>query len=277
MGAYHAGEIAVQEQAGVHDMSVRVANGIRDFVVPAAAEFLQTQPFAAASIADDAGDVWAVPVRGPLDMLDEHTVRVPVNLSGAVGLVIMDFATRRRMRVNGFAEGGALTVAECYANCPKYLQKRSGNADADGNFAPVPQPVGQGDALTDSQRAFVGAADTFFIATRNGNASADASHRGGNPGFVRVSDDHTLTWRDYSGNAMFNTLGNLEIDSRAGLFFPDFVTGNALLLSGTAKIVWDSPDERFVEFTVRHVAEVADAFARFSEAPAEYSPFNPPE
>lgn len=258
-------------------MSARVANGIRNFVVPAAAEFLQTQPFVVASVTDAAGNVWAVPVRGPLDLIDDRTVRVPVNLAGAVGLVIMDFATRRRMRVNGVAGNGLLAVAECYANCPKYLQKRDGNGDADGNFAPVAEPVAQTDALNDAQSACIRAADTFFIATRNGDISADASHRGGNPGFVRVVTEHTLTWRDYSGNAMFNTLGNLETDARAGLFFPDFATGNALLATGTAKVVWDSPDERSVAFTVRGVTEVGDCFAPLAGRRVEYSPFNPVE
>lgn len=275
MGTYHAGEIAVQEHAGVRDMSARVANGIRNFIVPAAAEFLQTQPFVVASITDDAGNVWAVPVRGPLDIMNERTVRVPVNLAGTVGLVIIDFATRRRMRVNGIAENGVLAVTECYANCPKYLQKRGGNADADGNFAPVPQPVPQSSTLTDAQIAAICAADTFFIATRNGDTSADASHRGGNPGFVRVLDEHTITWRDYSGNAMFNTLGNLETDPRAGLFFPEFATGNALLVSGTAKTIWDSPDERSVVFTVVSVTEIVDSFAPLAGVSIEYSPFNP--
>lgn len=275
MGTYHVGEIAVQEHAGVRDMSARVANGIRNFIVPAAAEFLQTQPFVVASITDDVGNVWAVPIRGPLDIVDERTVRVPVNLTGTVGLVIIDFATRRRMRVNGIAENGILTVAECYANCPKYLQKRGGNAAADGNFAPVPQPIPQSSTLTGAQIAAIRAADTFFIATRNDDISADASHRGGNPGFVRVLDENTITWRDYSGNAMFNTLGNLETDSRAGLFFPDFATGNALLLSGTAKTIWDSPDERSVIFNVQSIVEIVDAFARLAITTVEYSPFNP--
>ncbi len=94
MTKYHAGEIAVQTHAGVREMSARVANGIRDFAVPAAADFLRDQPFVAASIVNAAGRVWAVPVRGPLDVGDDaRTVRVPINLSGAVGLVIMDFAT----------------------------------------------------------------------------------------------------------------------------------------------------------------------------------------
>lgn len=181
------------------------------------------------------------------------------------------------MRVNGVADNGLLTVGECYANCPKYLQKRIGSVDADGVFAPVPVPSPTGDSLTATQIAAIRAADTLFIATRNGDVSADASHRGGNPGFVRVSDTDTLSWLDYPGNAMFNTLGNLETDDRAGLFFPDFATGDALLVSGTAETVWRTSDEQIVVFTVRVAAALRDAFAPFATGVVEYSPFNPVE
>ena len=34
------------------------------------------------------------------------------------------------------------------------------------------------------------------------------SHRGGSPGFVQLAPDHTtLRWADFTGNDMFNTLG----------------------------------------------------------------------
>ena len=66
-----------------------------------------------------------------------------------------------------------------------------------------------------SQRAWVAAADTFFIASAAPGGGADASHRGGNPGFVRVRDAATLEWPDYSGNTMFNTLGNITADTPA--------------------------------------------------------------
>lgn len=284
MSKYHAGEIAVQERANVREMSGRVANGIRDFVVPAAAAFLETQGFAVAGIADDAGRVWAVPLPGALQMgVDDRHVRVPTNLSGAVGLVIVDFAHRKRMRVNGVADGGVLAVAECYANCPQYLQKRSGDAAAPVEIAPFAFPVPTADRLTPAQIATIRAADTFFIATRNGDISADASHRGGNPGFVQAESDTTIVWRDYPGNTMFNTLGNLQTDPRAGLCFPDFATGNALLLSGTAHVQWDSQSDRTVVFAVAHIAEPGltklrptAAFAPLDAAPVEYSPFNPP-
>jgi predicted pyridoxine 5'-phosphate oxidase superfamily flavin-nucleotide-binding protein len=55
-------------------------------------------------------------------------------------------------------------------------------------------------------------------------AGVDCSHRGGNPGLVRVLDERRLVFPDYSGNNMFQTLGNLSLDSRAGLLFLDFET-----------------------------------------------------
>jgi uncharacterized protein len=40
---------------------------------------------------------------------------------------------------------------------------------------------------------------------------------------------------------MFNSLGNLALNSRAGLLFPDFQTGNALQVTGSAEILWKDP------------------------------------
>ena len=37
------------------------------------------------------------------------------------------------------------------------------------------------------------------------------------PGFIEVLDDRTLRIPDYSGNSMFNTLGNLRVNARAGM------------------------------------------------------------
>ena len=50
-----------------------------------------------------------------------------------------------------------------------------------------------------------------------------------------------LYWPDFRGNFMFNTLGNLAVNPRAGLLFMDFESGAALLLSGEAAIIWDGP------------------------------------
>jgi hypothetical protein len=65
------------------------------------------------------------------------------------------------------------------------------------------------------------------------------SHRGGPAGFVHIEDDHTLLVPDYLGNFFFMTLGNMEVNPRAGLLFIDFERGDLLSLSGRTETVWD--------------------------------------
>jgi len=59
---------------------------------------------------------------------------------------------------------------------------------------------------------------------------------------VQASDDAgriVLTLPDFSGNNLFNTLGNIQAHPRAGLLFVDYTSGDLLQLSGAAQIVWD--------------------------------------
>jgi len=90
-------------------------------------------------------------------------------------------------------------------------------------------------------------ADTLFIASAAADG-VDVSHRGGNPGFVRVTPDaagrSVLTLPDFRGNFMFNTLGNIAARPQAGLLFVDYTSGDLLQLSGNAQIVWDGEELR---------------------------------
>jgi hypothetical protein len=111
------------------------------------------------------------------------------------------------------------------------------------------------DKLGAAQRALIEEADTFFIATAHPERGADASHRGGPPGVVEVAaDGASLRVPDYSGNSMFQTLGNLEIDPHAGLLFLDWEGGTSLQLTGRARSVWGDED-RAVEFAIDAVRE----------------------
>ncbi len=93
--------------------------------------------------------------------------------------------------------------------------------------------------LDSRQGAWIGNADTLFIASFHPEGGADASHRGGFPGFVRVIGDDQLVFPDYPGNAMFNTLGNLAEYPRAGLLFVDFTTGDVLQITARAHVESD--------------------------------------
>jgi len=96
--------------------------------------------------------------------------------------------------------------------------------------------------LGDNEVGFIAEADTFFIASRSAqldqaesSQGLDVSHRGGLPGFVRVVSRSELCFPDFSGNLLFNTLGNLAADARAGLLFIDFRSGGMLHIIGRAR------------------------------------------
>ena len=110
---------------------------------------------------------------------------------------------------------------------------------------------------------------------------ADASHRGGRPGFVRVVDERRLRLPDYAGNNMFQTLGNISKDPRVGILFVDFASGTTQQLTGRARILWDSASfadlpgaERAVDIEVDLVVELEGRVAGGSRLVAP-SPFNP--
>ncbi|MES1926553.1 pyridoxamine 5'-phosphate oxidase family protein, partial [Salinisphaera sp. T31B1] len=138
------------------------------------------------------------------------------------------------------------------------------------------------EALDADQRARIGAADTFFIGTGAGDiddapAAArgyDVSHRGGAPGFVRVTEQGGLQIPDYAGNNFFNTLGNLIRNPRVGLLFVDFQTGGMLQLTGRARIDWtprnphDPNARRLIEVTVDRVVDRPGALALRWHRPA---------
>jgi len=294
---YHSGERAVQTRAGVPEQADRVGGGIRATIPAAAADFLAMQPLVI--LAAVAGErIWASPLFGRpgfAHALDECTLRIaaaPVpgdpiaaglDPRAAVGLLAIDPGARRRMRVNGSIrarnqDGFEIATSQVYANCPKYIQAR----DLDGVSASPSIPLARRSAaLTPAQAAWVEAADTFFIGTSHRDAGADASHRGGHPGFVRVDSPSTLVFPDYAGNTMFQTLGNLELDPRAGLLFLDFARGATLQLSGHARVDWDPAAaaafpgaQRVVALTIDAVVEI-DAATPFRWRFASFSPFNP--
>jgi predicted pyridoxine 5'-phosphate oxidase superfamily flavin-nucleotide-binding protein len=179
---------------------------------------------------------------------------------GEVGVLAIEFETRRRMRLNGRAEvsgAGVIHVRseQVYSNCPRYIHEREVVAH-ESAIAARPS-VHRFSELTGEHRRWISQSDTFFIATFHAEGGADASHRGGDPGFVRADGDRTLLWPDYQGNSMFNTLGNIHDHPAAGLLFVNFEEGHTLQLSGSARVIWDAT--RLVEFRVAEVIETRNA------------------
>ncbi|QTO45813.1 pyridoxamine 5'-phosphate oxidase family protein [Burkholderia latens] len=284
---FHAGELAVQQRAGVTEAaSAAGRRGIRRFMPEQHRTFFAQLPFFVLGGVDAGGQPWAtlrVGTPGFVTTPDARTLRIDGDalpgdpLAGAwqpgvpLGGLGIEFDTRRRNRVNGVVravDGRALTIAveQSFGNCAKYIQARKPAFVPRDGAAAVHVDVDVSDRLNDADRVLLAHADTFFVASANTSDAAgaargaDVSHRGGMPGFVRVEDAHTLTTPDFSGNRFFNTLGNLQHDPRAGLLFVDFDSGDLLYVAARAEIVWDGPlvasfdgAQRVVRFHVREV------------------------
>lgn len=298
---YHEGERAAQRRAGLLDQGTFSARAIRTEIPEVARRFLLQQPMVVLGAADGQGRMWATLLTGRPGFLraeDAHTVTIDAHTGphdplhdrltapAPVGMLAIEPSRHRRMRLNGHAvpteRGLRVTLDQVYSNCPKYIQKREPRWEP----ATPAQPK-RSRALTGDQQRWITRADTFFIATSDREGNADASHRGGNPGFVEVVSPTVLRWPDYAGNAMFNTLGNLEVQPRAGLLLPDWSTGTVLQLTGTARTDWEPAHaaavpgaQRLVEFTATDVIEIASAAPlRWSEpVPSRFNPpVRPPE
>jgi predicted pyridoxine 5'-phosphate oxidase superfamily flavin-nucleotide-binding protein len=257
---FHAGELAVQRRAGTREEAARLSPmldpaELRGGIVA----FLADRTFAVITARDAAGRLWTSPLTGPagfLQAVDPSTLAIHARLPEGdplhglpagqqAGLVVVEFAARRRVRVNGTLarvdrDTLAIEVDQAYGNCPQYIHQRL--------LAPV-DPVRRdqeeaGDVrreavLRSADSELIRGADTFFLGTTNPERGSDSSHRGGTPGFVRVEGDR-LWWPDYPGNNLFNSFGNLAVDPEASLLFLDFEAGRTLQLSGTAEVDWDA-------------------------------------
>jgi ferredoxin-NADP reductase len=96
--------------------------------------------------------------------------------------------------------------------------------------------------LSEEALALLEEADLFFVSSANGDKDMSTNHRGGPKGFVRAIQPEDgsptkLVWPEYSGNQLYQTLGRLFDDPRAGVVVPDFQTGDALFVSGKVELL----------------------------------------
>ena len=138
--------------------------------------------------------------------------------------------------------------------------------------------------MNDRALGLLAKADLFFI-TSHHYGILGTNHRGGPPGFVRVLQNEpstvVLVYPEYSGNRLYQTLGNLKVIPRAGLIIPDFDNGDALYLTcetdiligkeATALLPRSNMAVKLSLTGVRFVAG-ALAFRGHSSSPSPYNP-----
>jgi uncharacterized protein len=301
---FHDGEIAVQERTGERDAARRHGAGIGSRIVPGALPFLARQRLIAVSVAGDDGRLWTsmwggapgfvrsndgqrVEISTSMAVLSQHDPVRPLAVAGRhIGMLAIEFESRRRLRINGTVETDSgnlvVLVRESVGNCPKYVQRRRSHE------GPSPEsldgPGRRGHKLNGEMRELVERADTAFVGSSHPERGVDTSHRGGSPGFIEVVDASTLRMPDYPGNSLFMTLGNFSIDPRASLAVVDFDRGRLLSLSGSALLELDADDpdqrtggtRRFWNFAIREWVQFElPRDVRWELVDA--SPFNPPQ
>lgn len=301
---FHEGELFVQRRANEVEIAQRNGSMIANAIPKGALRFIGQQPLAVLGSLDRDGNVWAsvlVGEPGFLSAPDERTIKLDVThrpsaeddplwsnieTNAAVGMLVIDLTTRRRLRINGRIRRlddtrCEVAVDQAYPNCPKYIQRR--HLSRLSAIASVPSaPTRRGIQLGDDESALIASADTLFVASANSNHGVDASHRGGQPGFVRILDDRRIRIPDYVGNSMFNTLGNFAVYPRAGLVFVHFDSSRVLQLTGHAEVLWDQEDpndetggtRRYWDLEVGHWLETPLPRQLHWELP-DYSPYNP--
>lgn len=244
---FHEGEQLIQSRLGVREqMETFGKKVIRDFMPEQHREFYRNLPHIFFSITDESGYSWASIICGFPDLIESPNPneliinKLPskhdplfgkIKVGHHIGLLGIMLYNKRRNRLSGIVKevkenSFSVSVIQSFGNCPQYITSRS------------PRLL-QSDELKESKRqyftdfdedikAFISKSDTFFVSSYKSRGlgqvseGADISHRGGEPGFVRIMNNCQLTIPDYSGNFHFNTLGNFIVNPKAGLLFIDF-------------------------------------------------------
>lgn len=298
---FHAGELAIQDRLGVRERVDRQGRlMIREYLTTQHQQFFSQLSYLIIGTVDESDNPWSSIVVGEpgfIKVISDRKLQIDASIltgdplavtlkEGAdIGLLGIELHTRRRNRVNGIVtkverDRFEVEVRQTFGNCPQYIQARTFVRERSSDLPQIESIV----SLSRWENDSIANADTFFIATAYQDSSGginkgvDVSHRGGKPGFIKVNDKQTLTIPDFSGNNHFNTIGNLELNPRAGLLFVDFANKSLLYLTGTTEIIWSGKEvnsfvgaERLIRFYLKQGYRVRDSLP-LSWSNPEFSP-----
>lgn len=301
---YHTGEREIQQLIGEVQIANRNGSVITNTIIKGAINFIEKQPLAIVSSKSREGEIWISLLIGDFgftkvpdpNSIVFHRDSITSNHDdifyenilhhAQVGSLFIELDTRRRFRINGVCSlrGSVIDIRieEAYPNCPKYIQRRV--ISLPDYFQKTASTTVEGSYLTEAERIWIHNADTFFVGSCSGEGKLDASHRGGNPGFIEILEDGSLKIPDFSGNSLYNTFGNIFQNPNVGLVFIDFEKGQTLQLTGKASLLFDQLSEsdllktngtgRFWIFNTSRWIQTIDHH-KVDWKFLEYSPFNP--
>jgi hypothetical protein len=116
----------------------------------------------------------------------------------------------------------------------KAVQARKGSRTA---YARMEEKGAWQTCITAELAGFIEAQTSIFLATANTAGQPYIQHRGGPPRFLRVLDETTLGFADFSGNRQYITQGNLADNPKAHLFLIDYAHQQRVKIWGEARVV----------------------------------------
>lgn len=266
---FHDGELELQKKYNASHNPKMLARVLRYSIPDNYFDFLESQTTLIISSLDAEQNIWtsvivgnpgfvlvksATKVRIDLDQIKTTTTDIlfaNLKTKAQIGILIIDTVNQRRYRLNTDAEilGNfiELDIIQAFSNCPKYIQQRIPLVPKNKAF--LNSTITKGTILNEQHKKWITMADTFFLGSMSIKGAMDASHRGGNPGFIEILEDNTLKIPDYVGNNLFNTFGNFLQNPKAGLSFIDFNGGNSLQITGKTTLLFDQYSEKDLETT----------------------------
>lgn len=125
----------------------------------------------------------------------------------------------------------------------KKAQERSGSRRS---YARMEEGEAHHDRLGAREAAFIAERDSFYMATVSETGWPYIQHRGGPAGFVRIINEKTIGFADFSGNRQYVSVGNLQSDDRVSLFFMDYPNQTRLKLLGRVQFI-EANDAKLLE------------------------------
>ena len=164
----------------------------------------------------------------------------------------------------------------------KSIQARLGSRDS---YHRMEEGRGWASTITPDLAQFIGQRDSFYLATASADGQPYVQHRGGPPGFLRVLDESTLAFADFSGNRQYISAGNLSENDQVSLFLMDYpnrrrvkIWGRAIVVDNDDTLTKEVADEAYAAKPERVIVIKVDAWdvncpqhitPRYSEAESE--------
>ncbi len=120
-----------------------------------------------------------------------------------------------------------------FTDTVKKIQKQKGSRSS---YANMEQRGSWQDIVNQKLRDFLAERDSFYMSTVNSEGQPYIQHRGGPKGFLKVIDNRTLGFADFTGNRQYISYGNLEDNNKVCLFFMDYPNRTRIKLWGTAEV-----------------------------------------